>query len=137
MQISIDNPVGAPQPFGPYSQVARVEHADGGVLLYVSGQCAEGDGTAAQSRGVFEALRLLLAAHGAGLDDIINIRTYLTDMDGFADYAAVRKEFLTGTPPTSTTVAVSRLVPPRALVEVEVVAAVGTGGAAAGGAGAQ
>ncbi|MFH8606135.1 RidA family protein [Streptomyces sp. NPDC018029] len=124
MQITIDNPATAPQPFGPYSQVARVEHADGGVLLYVSGQCAEGDDMATQTRGVFEALELLLKAHGAGLDDIINIRTFLTDMDGFADYAAVRKEFLTGTPPTSTTVAVARLVPPRALVEVEVVAAV-------------
>ncbi|MFD6431461.1 RidA family protein [Streptomyces venezuelae] len=133
MRISIDNPAGAPQPFGPYSQVARVEHADGGVLLYVSGQCADGGDMAAQSRGVFEALRALLAAHGAGLDDIINIRTYLTDMDGFADYATVRKEFLTATPPTSTTVAVSRLVPPRALVEVEVVAALtDTGGALAG-----
>ncbi|MEV0258509.1 RidA family protein [Streptomyces sp. NPDC050732] len=124
MQITIDNPAAAPQPFGPYSQVARVEHADGGVLLYVSGQCAEGDDMATQTRGVFEALEQLLTAHGAGLDDIINIRTFLTDMDGFADYAAVRKEFLTGTPPTSTTVAVTRLVPPRALVEVEVVAAV-------------
>lgn len=124
MQISLDNPAGAPRPQGPYSQVARVEHADGGVLLYVSGQCAEGDGMAAQTRAVFENLRALLTPHGAGLGDIINIRTFLTDLDGFADHASVRREFLTGTPPTSTTVAVPRLVPPWALVEIDVVAAV-------------
>ncbi|CAM5501287.1 hypothetical protein SALBM135S_09199 [Streptomyces alboniger] len=59
----------------------------------------------------------LLRAHGAGLGDTINLRTFLTDI---------------GTPPTSTTVEVPRLFRSEALIEVEVVAAVPAGRAAAG-----
>ncbi|PBC64185.1 hypothetical protein BKI49_10915 [Streptomyces sp. Tue6028] len=125
MQITLDNPASAPQPANSfYSQVARVELPGGGVLLYVSGQVADGPDLATQSRGVFEALDALLKAHGATLADVINIRTYLTDIDGIGEYGAVRREFLTGTAPTSMTFEASRLFEPDALVEVEVVAAI-------------
>lgn len=129
MQISLDNPASAPQPLSPYySQVARVEQADGGVLLFLSGQIAEGAGLAEQTRGVFETIDALLKAHGATLADVINIRTYLTDITGLDEYASVRREFLTGTPPTSMTFEVPRLFRPQALVEIEIVAAVSAGG---------
>lgn len=125
MKVTLDNPADAPRPAGPYySQVARVEHADGSALLFVSGQIAEGATLAEQSRGVFEGLGALLRAHGATLADVINIRTYLTDISRLAEYGAVRREFLTGTPPTSMTFEVPRLFRPEALVEIEVVAAV-------------
>ncbi|MEU5953728.1 RidA family protein [Streptomyces sp. NPDC047525] len=124
MNITIGNPASAPQPLGPYSQVARVDMDGGGALLYLSGQVAEGDGVAAQSRGIFEALSALLAAHGATLDDVINIRTFMTDLGDLPAYAAVRTGYLTATPPTSTTVEVPRLFRPQALIEIDVVAAV-------------
>ncbi|MGW0827947.1 RidA family protein [Streptomyces sp. NPDC002845] len=129
MQVTIDNPASAPQPLSPYySQVARVEHADGSALLYLSGQIAEGETLAEQSRGVFETIDALLKAHGATLDAIINIRTYLTDIDKLHEYGAVRREFLTGTtPPTSMTLEVPKLFKPEARIEVEVVAAVPAG----------
>ncbi|MFE0178812.1 RidA family protein [Streptomyces sp. NPDC059002] len=134
MQITLDDPAAAPRPLGPYSQVARVQLDDGGALLYLSGQIAEGADVAAQSRGIFETLDALLTAHGATLADVINIRTFLTDIGTLAEYAAVRREFLTGTPPTSTTVEVPRLFRPEALIEVDVVAAVaGRPGARPGG----
>ncbi|MFD0416758.1 RidA family protein [Streptomyces sp. NPDC127108] len=122
MHVTLDNPAAAPRPLGPYSQVARVQLADGGALLYLSGQIAEGADIAEQTHGVFAALTALLQAHGATLADIINIRTFLTDMDDLPGYAAVRRTYLTGTPPTSTTVSVPRLFRPEALIEVEVVA---------------
>ena len=125
MRITLDNPPTAPQPASPYySQVARVEHPDGSVLLFVSGQIAEGDTLAEQTRGIFEALDALLRAHGATLDHVINIRSYLTDIDKLPEYGAVRREFLTGTPPTSMTFEASRLFRPEAQIEIEVVAAV-------------
>ncbi|MFI8892455.1 RidA family protein [Streptomyces paradoxus] len=125
MQITVDNPASAPQPLSPYySQVARIEHADGSALLFVSGQIAEGATLAEQTRGVFETLTALLKAHGATLADVVNIRTYLTDISALDEYGAVRRQFLTGTPPTSMTFEASRLFRPEALVEVEVVAAV-------------
>jgi 2-iminobutanoate/2-iminopropanoate deaminase len=43
---------------------------------------------------------------------------------GLDAYGAVRREFLTGTAPTSMTFEVSRLFKPDALIEIEVVAAV-------------
>ncbi|MCX3288573.1 Rid family hydrolase [Streptomyces sp. NEAU-H22] len=93
-------------------------------LLFVSGQIAEGATLAEQTRGVFETLTALLKAHGAGLADVVNIRTYLTDLSELDEYGSVRREFLTGTPPTSMTFEAARLFRPEALVEVEVVAAV-------------
>ncbi|MDV7216107.1 RidA family protein [Streptomyces prunicolor] len=125
MRVTLDNPASAPQPLSPYySQVARVEQADGSALLFLSGQIAEGATLAEQSRGVFETIAALLKAHGATLADVINIRTYLTDITGLDEYGTARREFFTGTPPTSMTFEVSRLFRPEALIEVEIVAAV-------------
>lgn len=129
MEITLDNPGSAPQPLSPYySQVARVGFADGSALLFLSGQIAEGATLAEQSRGVFETIDALLEAHGAALSDIVSIRTYLTDISRLDEYGSVRREFLTGTPPTSMTFEATRLFRPEALVEVEVVAAVPAGG---------
>ncbi|MFE1881486.1 RidA family protein [Streptomyces diastatochromogenes] len=125
MQITVGNPASAPQPLSPYySQVARVEHADGSALLFLSGQIAEGATLAEQTRGAFETIDALLKAHGATLADVINIRTYLTDITRLDEYGSVRREFLTGTPPTSMTFEVPRLFRPEAQVEIEIVAAV-------------
>ncbi|MFE9094131.1 RidA family protein [Streptomyces sp. NPDC007264] len=125
MQITLGNPASAPQPLSPYySQVARVEQADGSALLFLSGQIAEGATLAEQTRGVFETIDALLRAHGATFADVINIRTCLTDIGRLEEYGAVRRTFLTGTPPTSMTFEVPRLFRPEAQVEVEVVAAV-------------
>ncbi len=129
MQITVGSPPSAPQPLSPYySQVARVEHADGSALLFLSGQIAEGATLAEQTRGVFETIAALLEAHGATLADVVNIRTYLTDITKLDEYGTVRRQFLTGTPPTSMTFEVPRLFRPEALVEIEIVAAVAGGG---------
>ncbi|MFC7218614.1 NAD(P)-binding domain-containing protein [Streptomyces polyrhachis] len=132
---AIDNPTTVPAPAGAYSHVARLDTDPSRphTLLFLSGQIALdekgelvglGDMTA-QSRHVMELIARILRAHGAGLDDIVNIRTFLTDMDLLPEYGAVRAEYLKGDPPTSTTVEVARLFRPGALLEVEVVAAVG------------
>ncbi|UXY27343.1 RidA family protein [Streptomyces sp. HUAS TT20] len=129
MQITLGSPASAPQPLNAYySQVARAEHADGSALLFLSGQIAEGATLAEQTRGVFETIEALLKAHGATLADVINIRTYLTDISRLDEYGAVRREFLTGIPPTSMTFEVPRLFRPEALIEIEIVAAVPGGG---------
>ncbi|WP_225096961.1 RidA family protein [Streptomyces sp. CoH27] len=125
MNVTLTNPAGAPQPANAYySQIARVEQADGSVLLFLSGQIAAGETLAEQTRGVFETIDALLASQGASLADVINIRTYLTDITKLDEYGSVRREFLTGTAPTSMTFEVPRLFRPEAQVEIEVVAAV-------------
>jgi enamine deaminase RidA (YjgF/YER057c/UK114 family) len=129
LRTTFDNPATAPAPAGSYSHVARVSLGDG-VLLLVSGQLALGEdgeligrgSMTAQAERVFEILRAILDAHGAGFEDVINIRTYVTDMSRIDEYGAVRRRHLTGEPPTSTTIEVSRLVVPEALVEVDLIA---------------
>ena len=127
----MDNPPGVPPPAGNYSHVARLELGDA-LLLVVSGQLAVGedgaligdDSMAAQSERVFEILSAILAAHRASFAEVINLRTYVTDMSRIGEYASVRARHLPAPPPTSTTVEVSRLVLPGALVEVELMAAI-------------
>lgn len=131
LRMTFDNPPGVPVPAGNYSHVARLELGDA-VLIMVSGQLALADdgeligedSMAQQSQRVFEILDAILVAHGAGFADVINLRTYVTDMSRIGDYAAVRRRHLSGDPPTSTTVEVSRLVIPGALVEVDLMAAI-------------
>jgi 2-iminobutanoate/2-iminopropanoate deaminase len=126
-----DNPAGVPAPPpGRYSHIARVSLGDK-TLLLLSGQIAtdesgglvgKGDMTA-QASHIFAQIAVILAAHGATFADVINVRTYLTDMDRIAEYAAARRpRFDPDAMPTSTTVEVSRLFVDGALLEVEVTA---------------
>ncbi|GAA3562468.1 hypothetical protein GCM10022419_048900 [Nonomuraea rosea] len=111
---------------GMYSHAVRA-----GDLLYVSGQAAfdeqgniVGAGSmTAQAEHVFEVIARILADQGATFGDIAFIRTYLTDMDARAEYGAVRRRYITGTPPASTTVEVSKLFMPGLLLEVDLIVA--------------
>ncbi|MFE3451005.1 Rid family hydrolase [Nonomuraea sp. NPDC059194] len=111
---------------GFYSHAVRV-----GDMLYVSGQAAfdergevigEGDMTA-QAEAVFQNIGKILADQGAGFEDIAFIRTYLTDMDERSAYGEVRRKYITGTPPASTTVEVSKLFMPGLMLEIDLIVA--------------
>jgi enamine deaminase RidA (YjgF/YER057c/UK114 family) len=128
IMVIFDNPATVPAPAGGYSHVARVELGDR-TLLQLSGQVAidadrkiVGDGMAAQADFIMDNITAILAAHGASLADVVNIRTFVTDMGQLPEYGKVRAARFTGTPPTITTVEVSRLFVPGALLEVEVLA---------------
>ncbi|MFI7447272.1 NAD(P)-binding domain-containing protein [Nonomuraea sp. NPDC049714] len=120
------NPATVPATNGFYSHAVRV-----GDMLYVSGQAAfdergelVGEGSmTAQAEHVFGCLSRILADQGATFGDLAFLRTYLTDMDLRMEYGQVRKKYITGTPPASTTVEVSRLFMPGALLEVDAVVA--------------
>jgi len=101
-------------------------------LVFVSGQVGN-DSTGkivssdfrAQAKQVFENIKLALAAERLGPDDMISINTFMMDMpQNIAAYREVREQFFAGAkhPPTSTTVGVSALAIPGALLEVDVVA---------------
>src|SRR5690242_9724658 len=101
-----------------------------GNTIYVSGQVAynaegrlvgEGD-IKAQTRQVFDNIRAVLAAAGAGMEDIIKINTYITDQGRFMDMLEVRKEIFGANPPASTAVVVAGLAFPGLLIEVEAIA---------------
>ncbi|MFI6707822.1 Rid family hydrolase [Nonomuraea sp. NPDC050478] len=120
------NPATVPTTNGMYSHAVRV-----GDMLYVSGQAAfdergrlVGEGSMTeQAEHVFRCLGEILADQGAGFGDIAFLRTYLTDMDDRVEYGQVRRKYITGTPPASTTVEVSKLFMPGLLLEVDAIVA--------------
>ena len=83
---------------------------------------AGADDMAAQADFIMDNITAILAAHGASLADVVNIRTFVTDIGRLREFGKVRAARFTGTPPTVTTVEVSRLFVPGALLEVEVLA---------------
>lgn len=123
------NPPTAPPPAAAYSNLADVD-LGGRRLLILSGQAAlDADGRVVgdddmrtQTAFVFDAIGALLADRGATFADVVNIRSYLLDMDRLAEYGSVRRTYLGDSLPTSTTVEVSRLFRPGLLLEVDVTA---------------
>ncbi|MET0422755.1 MAG: Rid family hydrolase [Actinoplanes sp.] len=131
MRLTLDSPTSVAAPFGDrFAHVARLE-LPGGALLMLAGQVAvDDDGAvvapgdaASQADRIFEIIGAVLAAHGAGLGDILHIRTFLTNFDDLPAYGRIRRRLFPSNPPASTTVEVSRLFLPGAVLEVEVTAA--------------
>ncbi|GAB1514354.1 RidA family protein [Actinophytocola sp. KF-1] len=131
MTVTFHNPPTAPPPAAAYSNIAEID-LGGARLLVLAGQVAldhkgnlvGGDDMRAQTQQVFEAIAALLADRGATFADVVNIRTYLADMSRLREYGEVRAKYLDGALPTSTTVEVSRLFRPGALLEVDITAVV-------------
>jgi 2-iminobutanoate/2-iminopropanoate deaminase len=126
MPISFDNPAAVPAPGGHYSHVARVE-TRAGTWLQLSGQVAldaagavVGDSLREQAEFVHGVIREVLAAHGATYADVVNVRTYLTDIREMPALREVRAAYFTGPAPSSTVVEVSALIRPELRIEVEV-----------------
>ncbi|MBN8480303.1 MAG: RidA family protein [Xanthomonadales bacterium] len=114
----------APKAIGPYSQAVRV-----GGALYLSGQTPLDPATgelvpgdiSAQARRVFENLAAVLAAAGAGFDDVVRVGIYLTDLGDFSAVNDVMKQYFREPYPARSTIGVSAL-PRGAAVEIDLVA---------------
>ncbi len=76
----------------------------------------------AQTRAVIENIRDILRAAGADLPDLVQLTSYLVNMNDFAGYNDVYAEYFGHTGPTRTTVAVHQLPHPHLLIEVQAVA---------------
>jgi enamine deaminase RidA (YjgF/YER057c/UK114 family) len=83
----------------------------------------EGD-IAAQCRQVMKNLSVILEDCGSGLEEVLQVRTFVRDMSRAGDLEQIWKECWGETWPASTLVEVSRLVDPRQLIEIEAVASV-------------
>lgn len=130
----------APKPVGAYPHARRV-----GDFLFLSGCGPRQPGTdaipggpirdaegkpldydiKAQTRAVIENLRVILEAAGSSLDRVVDVTSFLVDMDrDFAGYNEVYAELLGPVGPTRTTLAVRALPTPIA-VEMKVTALAG------------
>ncbi|WP_037814363.1 MULTISPECIES: RidA family protein [unclassified Amycolatopsis] len=76
----------------------------------------------AQTRAVIENIRDILAAAGAGLDDLAQLTVFLVTMNDFGGYNEVYGEFFDENGPARTTVAVHQLPHPHLLIEIQAIA---------------
>ncbi|HEX5598902.1 MAG TPA: RidA family protein [Micromonosporaceae bacterium] len=75
-----------------------------------------------QTRAVIENIRDLLRAVGADLSDLVQVTSYLVNMNDFGGYNEVYAEYFDADGPTRTTVAVHQLPHPHLLIEIQAVA---------------
>ena len=75
-----------------------------------------------QTRAVIENIGDILAQEGATLEDLVEISTFLVNMNDFGGYNRVYSEFFDYDGPARTTVAVHQLPHPHLLVEIKAVA---------------
>ncbi|WP_223292884.1 MULTISPECIES: RidA family protein [Shewanella] len=76
----------------------------------------------AQTRTVIDNIGDILKAAGGSLSDVVEISTYLVNMNDFGGYNRVYSEFFDETGPSRTTVAVHQLPHPHLLIEIKAVA---------------
>src|SRR6266481_6801084 len=96
----------------------------GQVPVNAGGRLVGKDDPAAQIRQVFENLTAALAAAGAGMDQVVKLTVFLTDLADLALFRRIRDEYVsTDKPPASSLVQVSALGNPDFRVEVEALAA--------------
>lgn len=115
---------GAPAAIGPYSQAC----VSGG-FVFTAGQIGldpqtgelVGPGVGEQAYRVFENLRAVLEAAGAGFGDVAKTTVYVADMADFAELNAVYAEHFTEPYPARSTIEAGAL-PMGARVEIDVVA---------------
>ena len=76
----------------------------------------------AQTRAVIENVRDILATAGATLKDVVEITTYLVNMNDFAGYNETYAEYFDYDGPARTTIAVHQLPHPHLLIEIRAMA---------------
>jgi reactive intermediate/imine deaminase len=108
-----------------FSQAVRA-----GGLIFLAGQTptdaegnlvGEGD-IRAQTRQVFENIKLVLANSGTSLDDLVEIVSYNTDMADLVALAEVKAEYITKDFPAWTAIGVTALAFPGQLLEIKAIA---------------
>jgi len=112
-----------------YSHVVTVNGP--GKTIYIAGQLgrdAAGNivpgGMRAQMEQTFKNLEACLNAAGASWADVVKTNTFVTDYAEFSKNADVRMRYIGIASPTSTTVQISGLAQPGAMVEIEAIAVV-------------
>ncbi|MBA2427368.1 MAG: RidA family protein [Actinobacteria bacterium] len=124
MTRSVVSTTKAPRAIGAYSQAIS---SDG--LIFCSGQVAldtatgelVGESVADQTRRCMENLSAVLEAAGVGLESVVKVNAYLTDMNDFAEFNEVYGEFFSDEPPARAAIGVAGL-PKGARVEIECIA---------------
>jgi reactive intermediate/imine deaminase len=102
-----------------------------GHLVFVAGQTGRhpvtgevGKDMREQTRNVLERIKVILAAAGTSLDNVLTATTYLTRVQELAAYNEEYAKYFPTNKPARTTVTVAALNTPELLVEITVTACI-------------
>jgi 2-iminobutanoate/2-iminopropanoate deaminase len=131
VRSQISNP-SLPEPMRGGAYSSGVE-APSGRTIYVSGQVsldAEGNvvgegNVKLQTETVLEHVKTVVEEAGGGMEDIVKVTVFITDMGLYDEIHEVRRRYFEEPFPASSMVEVSALIDPRLLIEIEAVAVVG------------
>ena len=121
---------------GLFSEAVTVTHP--GKMIFLAGVGAEDESAArgtirhlgdfaGQCRYAYDKIKRLLAAHGATMNDLVKVVTYVTDVRNLPEAGKCRSEALAGAPqPVHTFLNINALAWPGMMVEVDVIAIIKT-----------
>lgn len=105
-----------------------------GNLLFTSGQAGADDdgrivdgGFRVQGEQAFSNLRRALEAGGSSLKDVVKVTIFVTDMGHFPDVVELRRKYFSEPYPADTIAEIKALYDPKAMIEIEAIAAIGNG----------
>jgi enamine deaminase RidA (YjgF/YER057c/UK114 family) len=110
-----------------YSRAVKV-----GNVIEVSGTVATnhtgvviGKGDAyLQTQYIYKKIADVLKEAGSGMEDVVRVRMYVTDISRWEEYGKAHSEFFHEIKPCNTMVEVSALIEPDYLIEIEVTAVI-------------
>jgi 2-iminobutanoate/2-iminopropanoate deaminase len=115
-----------PDPYEPYLLSQGIGH---GPLVFISGQAGYDDdgkivpgGFLAQGEQAFSNLARALEAGGSGLDKVLKVTIFVTDMGKFEDVVTLRRKYFRPPYPADTIVEIRALYTPEAMIEIEAMA---------------
>ena len=116
------------EPVVGYSRAVRVGSwvsVAGTTAALEGGGAVGGDDVGAQAREALRRIAVALEQVGAGLQDVIRTRMFVTDISRWAEVGRVHGEVFGTVRPATSMLEVSALIDPALLVEIEADAIVG------------
>lgn len=123
--VETSTPKNVMKPVGPYSHIAKV-----GTFITISatagvdpatGELAGSDVTS-QTKQILNSFSLMLASVGSDFEHILHINVFLKDMEDFSEMNAAYAEVMGNNRPARTTISVTGLPKPGALLTMNLTA---------------
>ena len=89
--------------------------------LDAAGRLVGGEDVVAQTRQIFENMKLILEAVGASFADVVRVTVYLTDVSDRTRINPIRQAYFGSARPASTLIEVPALAIPGMKVEIEAI----------------